>query len=889
MHLAAGTRLGPYEIRSPIGAGGMGEVYKAHDPRLGRFIAIKILLAEKLSDPDRRRRFAQEARAASALNHPGIVTIYDVGCARDIDYIAMEFVEGKTLQELIPRSGLSLNDFLTYSTQVADAISKAHSAGILHRDLKPGNVIVTTERQVKVLDFGLAKLIQASVPAGQEATASSVIVTDEHSISGTAAYMSPEQAEGKVLDSRSDIFSFGAMLYEMATGQRAFQGDTAMSTLGCVMRDEPKPISEIRPETPPELDRLIRRCLRKDPARRIQTMSDLKVALEELKEESDSGKLRSASLGPRRRPGLLWAGLTVIVGLLVALATTFLLPRDAGKSTSFHPVPLTSYEGDEREPDFSPDGSQVAFAWNGEKQDNWDIYLKVVGSSALPLRLTTDSATDRKPKWSPDGKSIAFVQSKTGEDRVMLTSALGGGARPLAVFPTAIDAGLSWSPDSKWLAASTGDRKGPTTLRLISVETGELRVLTTPIAGSGGDFDPAFSPGGRSLAFVRERGMNVEELWVLSLTKTYEPRGQPKRILGDGKKNRSPAWSANGREIIFSGGELSRASMYRIAADGSAPPVRIDALGDGVTEPALSSAAHRLAFSRTFRNASIWRLEMESRNTRPEQLIAASSSRDAFPQYSPDGKKIAFFSNRTGLSQIWTCNGDGTQPVQLTSMTGTTTGTPRWSPDGQWISFDSNSGGYWQIYVVGASGGQPKALTSGDRINVGAGWSRDGKWIYFTSKRSGSEEVWKIPAPSAAASNMEPQTGTPVQVTRHGGTSSVESPDGKTLYFTKTTPGFEFSLWKMPLNGGAETEVLKSLHRYNFAVTERGIFYTTPSERDSPAEVKRLDLTTGKVTTLYTLAKRVDLGLAVSPDYRYLLFVQLDYIGSDLMSVENFR
>jgi len=882
MQLAPGTHLGPYEICSPLGAGGMGEVYKARDPRLGRFVALKILLEQRPDDADQRRRFQQEARAASALNHPGIVTVYDVGSEHGIDYIAMEFVEGKTLDKLIPRDGFSLVDFLRYSTQAADAIAKAHSARILHRDLKPGNVIVTDEGQVKVLDFGLAKLIQAPQPEERTAVAA---ITEQGSVMGTAAYMSPEQAEGKSLDNRSDIFSFGSVMYEMATGQRAFQAATAMSTILCILRDEPKSVREIRRETPPELERLIRRCLRKDPARRIQTMSDLKVALDELKEESDSGRLTAVFPARSRKLGWLWAGLIVLLGVLAAVAAFRLGRHPVEQSIASHPFPITSYQGDERQADFSPNGSQVAFSWNGEKEDNWDIYLKVVGSSATPLRLTSDPASDSRPKWSPDGNLIAFVRSTRETDAVLLTSALGGTERRLTDFPTAVEAGLSWSPDGKWLAVAVGGQAGRTALRLLSVETGEWRVLTTPPITSAGDFDPAFSSDGRSLAFVREHGMNVEELWLLPLSKSLDPAGPPKKILADGKRNHGPVWTADGKELIFSSGETGQAGMYRIPVDGSGAPTRIDSLGDGVSEPVLSASSRRLAFTRTFRSAGIWRLDMESKGNPPKQLIASSSFRDVFPQYSPDGKKVAFYSNRTGANQIWTANADGSQPVQLTSMTGTTTGTPRWSPDGQWISFDSNTGGRWQIYVVNASGGKPVPMTSGEMTNVVASWSRDGRWIYFTSKRSGTAEVWKIHSPGAAGSSNEP----PIQVTRHGGTSSLESPDGKTLYFTKTTPGFAFSLWSMPVSGGSETQLVASLHRYNFAVTQAAVFFCTPSAPESAAELKKLDLATGRVTSLYTLNKRVDLGLALSPDNRYLLFAQLDYVGSDLMAVENFR
>jgi eukaryotic-like serine/threonine-protein kinase len=620
-------------------------------------------------------------------------------------------------------------------------------------------------------------------------------------------------------------------------------------------------------------------------------MSDLKVALEELKDESDSGKLvtimpsGSRWSSARQKGRLILAGLVALSCALLAVSAFRFTSTRTDRNIASRPTPVTSYQGEERQADFSPSGTEVAFTWNGEKQDNWDIYLKVVGSSAAPLRLTTDPASDTKPKWSPDGKFIAFIRSTTDTDAVILTSALGGAERRLADFPTAVDTGLSWSPDSKWLAVAEGARQGSTALHLISLETGESRVLTTPPTWSGGDFDPAFSPDGRSLAFVRERGMNIEELWVLPLSKSYNPQGEPKQVLGDGKRNRGPAWTANGRQLVFSSGELASAGMYRMSADGSSAPIRIDSLGDGVSEPSVSESSRRLAFTHTFRSASIWRIA-NAASAAPEQFIASSSFRDVFPQYSPDGKRIVFYSNRTGVNQIWVCKSDGTQPVQLTTMTGTTTGTPRWSPDGQWISFDSNSGGHWQIYVVNASGGKPRAVTTGEMTNVVASWSRDGKWIYFTSKRSGTEQVWKIRSGLFGSQGLD---ATPVQVTHNGGTSSMESPDGQTLYFTKTTPAFAFSLWKMSVDGGPETEVLPSLHRYSFAVTAQAVFFTTPSGLKIPAEVKKLDLATAKITSLYTLPKRVDLGLELSPDQKYLLFAQLDYIGSDLMSVENFR
>src|SRR5512137_104484 len=295
-----GKTLGHYQITDKLGEGGMGVVYKARDTHLDRFAALKVLPPEKVSDPDRKRRFIQEAKAASALNHPSIITIYDIDQADGVDFIAMEYVAGKTLDELIPRKGMRLSLALKYAVQIADALARAHGAGIIHRDLKPSNVMVDEHGLVKVLDFGLAKLTETAGPEAETVSTR----TGEGAIVGTVAYMSPEQAEGKHIDARSDIFSFGSMLYELLTGQRAFRGDTRASTIASILREEPKPSSQAAEGWPREADNIVRRCLRKDPENRFQTMADLKVALSELKEESDSGVLETTSeaeASPRRR------------------------------------------------------------------------------------------------------------------------------------------------------------------------------------------------------------------------------------------------------------------------------------------------------------------------------------------------------------------------------------------------------------------------------------------------------------------------------------------------------------------------------------------------------------------------------------------------------------
>ena len=427
--------------------------------------------------------------------------------------------------------------------------------------------------------------------------------TDAGLIVGTAAFMSPEQAERKAVDARSDIFSFGAVLYEMATGQRAFRGDTAMSTISAILRDDPKPVSAVRAGVPAEFERVIKRCLRKDPARRFQTMADLKVALEELKEESDSGTLvgvpRAAALPARSSMRTMVLVISSAVLLAGAVAGWFATRKaDAPVSAMRRPVPLTSYPGSELQPSFSPDGSQVAFSWNGEKQDNYDLYVKVVGPGA-PLRLTTDAGVDFSPKWSPDGRTIAFARAFPTElTSIMLIPALGGPERTLDRFRRIRpDVVLDWSPDGKWLVVAGTTGEGPTRLHAVSIESGEVRPLTSP-PNSATDLEPAFAPDGRSIAFARWTGMNLADIWVLRVSPTLEPQGEPRRLPIEGTFARDPVWTADGREILYGSGLDIRANIYRVPADGSGPSRLIETLGDGVEGPSLSHGSRRLAYSR---------------------------------------------------------------------------------------------------------------------------------------------------------------------------------------------------------------------------------------------------------------------------------------------------
>jgi len=892
--LLTGRQIGHYQILARLGEGGMGIVYKARDQHLDRFVAIKVLPSELVADPDRKRRFAQEAKAASALNHPNIITIHDIASDNGTDFIVMEYVQGKTLSQMIPRRGLKLNEVLKYAIQIADALAKAHTAGIIHRDLKPGNIMVSEGSLIKVLDFGLAKLTERSQIGEEESTQSIPPWTDEGTILGTASYMSPEQAAGKPVDARSDIFSFGSVLYEMVTGQRAFQGDSKMSILAAVLNQEPKPASEISRALPRDLEKIIRRCLRKDPSRRFQDMADLKVALEELKEESDSRLLGvkesiDSSGKPKRVSLLRWVTVAV-AGVSLAVAAWFWLSRftTGQREAVLTTVPLTTYPGHERSPTFSPDGNQVAFSWNGERQENFDIYIKLIGADGHPLQLTRDPAEDSNPAWSPDGRWIAFLRDLgSGRAAVLQVPPIGGPEKKLGEihkpwfgfgFP------LAWSPqgDSLVIVDRESDSE-PYGLFVLSVESGEKHRLASPPALTRGDFAPAFSPDGHTIAFIRTTDFGSADLYLLPVGEGLRAASEPKRLTLGRRYVSNPAWTAEGREIIFSDGDpgfsLGRfGNLWRVAATGLGEPRQLvaDENGFGLS---ISRQKHRLVYSREVSDVNIWRLEMSGRQVKPPypERFIFSTRDETNPQISPDGKKVAFSSNRSGTPDIWICNHDGSNPIQLTSSSRGDSGSPRWSPDSRWVSFDSNIDGQWEVYVVDANGGKTRRLTSHPASDIVPSWSRDGKWLYFGSNRSGSYQVWKMPASG----------GEPSQITEKGGFLPLESPDGNFVYYTK---GYvDRRIWKVPRQGGEEAQVLGPIFRRNYDVAKDGIYFIPEPDSSKSQSICFFSFATGRIQTIASIENAWGNYISVSPDSRWILYPKLESEGSDLMLVENFR
>jgi eukaryotic-like serine/threonine-protein kinase len=899
--LSPGQRIGHYQIISLLGSGGMGEVYLAQDSKLGRKVALKLLAASFTKDEARVRRFALEARAVSALNHPNILTIYDVDEVDGIHFIATEHIEGQTLRQRIADSRLQVSEALSLATQVASALSAAHQAGIVHRDIKPENIMLRPDGYVKVLDFGLAKLTEPpAVSSDGGSPAYAGLKTDTGAVIGTVSYMSPEQAKGQHIDERSDVFSFGVMLYEMLTGEVAFRRDSDVETLHAIIYEEPPRLSGLRARVPAGLESVLRRCLEKQRETRYGSGCELAAALEKavaaLPLSAGVPWARGAWPRPWRRAGSTIAAAAFALTLVIVGLLWFYIPASSPKSslTPMKVVPFTSFPGVENLGSFSPDGNQIAFGWNGEngdKDQHSSIYVKQIGSER-PLRLTFDTAhNDWGPVWSPDGQRIAFNRQSDTDCAIYIVPALGGAERKVLTCPNTSLGGLTtlaWSPDGKYIAFTSKDPKEePAKIHLVSPDTFARRTLTSPSAENAGDLTPAFSPDSQRVAFARQSSAGTADIYIVPIT-----GGEPTRLTFDNAVLRGLAWTADGREIIFSSSRADGGAgqhydfglafisgLWRISASGGAAE-RVTIGGLNFFFPNISRQGNRLTYvQRSPEDANIYRIEISDTTVskNPPTKLIASTRHDGGPQFSPDGKKIVFHSARSGPLEIWMCDSDGRNFVQLTFLN-RRAGSPRWSPDGQQIVFDFYEEGKGDIYVISAEGGVPRPIVTGDADDHLPNWSRDGKWIYFASDRSGKHQVWKVSAGGGEA----------LQVTMQGGVLPCESPDGKYVYYSKGlgTRG----LWRVPVDSGEEVRVLDFFKSELGVVVNEGIYFINPDAKGGAA-LGFFDFATRKERHVAGLGKITIISpcVAVSPDRRCILYAQNDQIGADIMLVENFR
>jgi eukaryotic-like serine/threonine-protein kinase len=742
--LSPGLRLGPYEVISPLGAGGMGEVWKAQDTNLEREVAIKVLPEKLAEDVAALERFEREAKAVAALSHPNILGIYELGKDGGATYAVMELLTGETLRQRLEEGPLPQRKALAYGLQIAHGLAAAHEKGIVHRDLKPENIFLTSEVRAKILDFGLAKVAPRETPGTQSPTVAAS--TEPGTVMGTVGYMSPEQVRGRPADQRSDIFSFGAVLYEMLSGERAFRGDSAAETMAAIAQKDPPALSEPSGRFPPAVERLLRHCLEKRPEERFDTAHDLAFALEGiLGAATTSGPAvttRFQSSAARTR--------TIIVAAMLALAAAgFVIGRlsrraAAVEARAVRPVRfirLTDAPGVESAPSLSPDGKSVVYV--SDAAGKLGLHLLRVGGRN-PVALTADSQVDDwQPAFSPDGERIAFRSEREGGG-IFVMGSTGESVKRLTDFGY----NPSWAPDGKEIAVSTSqftyptDRSGYGALWAVDLASGAKRSIW-----QGGDaVQPSWSPHGRRIAFWGLRGQSGQrDLWTVTADGSAARAGAV-AVTDDAALDFSPAWSPDGHFLYFSSDRGGTLNLWRIPIDegsgrvlGEAEPVttpsgwsgwaslsrdgralvyasvefrstllrvgfdpdRGETTGSAVPvirstlpirDHAVSPDGKRVAFT-TFLHEDLFVVGTDGSSFR---RLTDDAFRDRGPTWSPDGERLVFYSDRAGSYQLWSIRPDGSGLRQLSHLAGAAN-YPVWSPDGSRIATVDLRDQAWRI------------------------------------------------------------------------------------------------------------------------------------------------------------------------------------------------
>jgi Tol biopolymer transport system component/DNA-binding winged helix-turn-helix (wHTH) protein len=588
-----------------------------------------------------------------------------------------------------------------------------------------------------------------------------------------------------------------------------------------------------------------------------------------------------APLAVRKRTRIKIVPIAVGMLLLLGVASSWLWNRREPIASQLTPVPLTSASGWEMGPSFSPDGSQIAYAWDETSAGNHShIYVKLVGSGR-PVQLTAGPTSDLFPSWSPDGRSIAFLRmldpgSADPSNAIYLISPVGGTQRKLT--DGYFYGPGHWSPDGRFVAiAARKSPNGPPSLYRIGAENGEELRLTSPPNAQVTDAEPAFSPDGHTLVFVRCGATYTCGLYLLDLSSGYGHVGKPRLLRQESGAILGAAWTSDGRKIVYglSTDAVLNFHLMRIRVGRAGVPERLSYTGDHVLRPAIAPHGNRLAYSQNFFDQDIWQVQPG----KPPRSFASSTRLEYSAQYSPDGKHVAFSSDRSGQMEIWVSDAEGGNAQQLTNFE-EHSGSPGWSPDGRWIAFDRHLKKGWHIFVMASDGGQLRQLTSDDGDEVIPKWSRDRNWIYYASDRTGRFEIWKAPA----------KGGKGIQVTRKGGWFASESHDGNFLYYTKNLDNNDdlSGLWELPLRGGEERLVLESLSSRSFDVTEDGIYYISPPAVDGTSSVQFHNFAGGPDQKIAPL-KDYPWGLTVSPDRKTFLFSARSRAGSNVMVVENFK
>ena len=873
--------IGRYEATGLLGRGSTGEVYAGLDRELGRPVALKTMSSDFAKTNSAMKRFVREAQAASALNHPNIVTVHEVITWNSAPVIVMELVEGKPLRVLCGQP-MPVAVAIRIGTQVMEALSCAHSNGIVHRDLKPENIMVRPDGYVRVLDFGLAHRTFLDPVSGSESEASS---STAGLPVGTLRYMSPEQCRGETATPASDVFAVGMILYEILAGRHPFYADSPLDTAHAIVWKRPPSLSRANPAVPEVLENLIFQMLAKRAESRPASQ-DVAKALKEIGDRSSS-----VTVWPRLAQAACAAGLAALV--IAAGAIWFIRPsvsrRPAERALSSEVAitPIAGLLGVERFPNLSRDGTRVAFEFSSESSPISHVYIKDLSTSQL-TRVTDGDLPDYQPVFSPDGKMLAFFRIEDGVPKVMLLPSTGGTPRKVGQV-SGVSFGLrimTWDSRGEDLIVSDGLGKPEVQIALfsLSLRTGVKRQLTFPNPRQI-DCMPSVSPDGRSLGFARTTEHATGFIWAIPMVGGLPVADENQRRLltasieGIFDWN----WSNDGRGLLMCRRKGAKAYLWWFPI-GEGAPVRVAGIDDEVAQISLSPVGSRLIYAGpTIQNTSIWRYALPPATEPPKRLIA-SARLDMDPRYSPDGKNIAFASMRSASGQInlWICASDGSNQRQVASFPDPNAyaiGSPSWSPDGRWIAFDGGlTGTKSGIYLLDVLGGKHKRLTPSETEDSLPSWSHDGRSIFYSSHIGGRQNIWKISISG----------GAPVQVTRDGGFESYASVDGQALYFTKVDrPG----IWRIPLPEGEEELVpgLEKMRGRDWEGSSKGIYFVAPSR---PLALEFFDFSSHRLTRVRQIpvpSPDVYRGLSVAPDERSIIYLQSEAGRSNVMVANNFR
>jgi Tol biopolymer transport system component len=758
------SRLNHYRILEPLAKGGMGEVYLAEDLRLQRKVAIKVLPTLRAADIEWRSRFEREARAVAALNHPGIVTIHSVEDADGLPFIVMELVEGQTLAALIAPPGLPIEPLLRIGVAVGDAVAAAHQRGIIHRDLKPANVMVTADGRVKVLDFGLAKLRAAASP--DALTQMPTDLTGEGRLVGTVAYMSPEQIEGKEVDSRTDIFSLGVMLYEMATGDRPFKGDTSVSVLSAILKDTPPSVTELRPDLSDSLARAIRRALSKDPSRRFQTATDLRNELEELQRPHVGG----VTTPVRARWSFAGIAIGAAVAAAVALAIVFgLSPR---QTTTAAP-PAVLFEGDRfMRLTATGDAESAAISRDGRyvvhtklARNLPELWMRQTATQSDVRIIPATPVQYRGLTFSPDGNHVFFVSSPvTGGIRTLFRIPVLGGTAQRVLED--VDSRVTFSPDGKRFAFMRGDPSTSRTLLMTaSVDgTNVVRLATTEEPDLFRTTAPAWSPDGKTILVAAQSMRDGPHNICFAVDAT---NGARSAIGGRWESATDVDWLPDGRSFVVVAAEfggLGRQLWQVTSSTGERRRITNDL--KSYTTVSVAGDGRSLSTVQAENGNNIWLISPGT--TDMAQLSRGRNRSDGLLGlgWTPDGR-LVFSSTASGRLELWVMNADGTAARQLTESRASSFG-PTISPDGRRVVFQEYREGGMDLIRVDIDGSNRQALTS-----VGANFepifSRDGQWIFYNSLDTGRPLPFKVSIEGGQPIALSPASFRPFDVSPDGG------------------------------------------------------------------------------------------------------------------------